>query len=89
MGALLRGKMLAVLRALHRCGAFARVSDFDDPEGFDRLMLKLASAKRWIVYAKRPFARVDHVLEYLGRFGAPWAPWWRPLGWGRRDRGCR
>ncbi len=68
MGALLRGKMLAALRALHRRGAFARFSDFDDPEGFDRLMRKLASAKRWIVYAKRPFARVDHVLKYLGRY---------------------
>jgi len=68
MGALLRGKMLAALRALHRRGAFARFSDFDDPKGFDRLMQKLASAKRWIVYAKRPFARVDHVLKYLGRY---------------------
>lgn len=68
MGALLRGKMLAALRALHRRGAFARFSDFDDPEGFDRSMRKLANAKRWIVYAKRPFARVDHVLKYLGRY---------------------
>lgn len=68
MGALLRGKMLAALRALHRRGAFASFSDFDDPEGFDRLMQKLASAKRWIVYAKRPFARVGHVLKYLGRY---------------------
>ena len=68
MGALLRGKMLAALRTLHRRGAFARFSDFDDPEGFDRLMQKLASAKRWIVYEKRPFARVDHVLKYLGRY---------------------
>ena len=68
MGALLRGKMLAALRALHARGVFASFSDFDDPEGFDRLMQKLARAKRWIVYAKRPFARVDHVLKYLGRY---------------------
>jgi len=68
MGALLRGKMLAALRALHARGAFASFLDFDDPEGFDRLMRKLASNKRWIVYAKRPFARVDHVLKYLGRY---------------------
>ncbi|OQB07251.1 MAG: putative transposase [Deltaproteobacteria bacterium ADurb.Bin207] len=67
MGVLLRGKTLAALRALHRRGAFASFSGFDDPEGFDRLMQKLASAKRWIVYAKKPFARVDHVLNYLGR----------------------
>jgi hypothetical protein len=68
MGALLRGKMLAALRALHRRGAFASFSDFDDPEGFDRLMQKLARAKRWIVYAKKPFKHVDHVLKYLGRY---------------------
>lgn len=60
--------MLAALRALHQRGAFPRFSDFNDPEGFDRLMQKLASAKRWIVYAKRPFARIDHVLKYLGRY---------------------
>lgn len=68
MGALLRGKMLAALRAIHARGAFVRFSGFEDPEGFDRLMQKLASQKRWIVYAKRPFARVDHVLKYLGRY---------------------
>lgn len=68
MGALLRGKMLAELRARHTGGAFASFSDFADPEGFDRLMQQLASAKRWIVYAKKPFARVDHVLKYLGRY---------------------
>jgi hypothetical protein len=68
MGPLLRGKMMAALRALHARGAFASFEDFADPEGFDRLMRKLASAKRWIVYAKRPFAHVDHVLEYLGRY---------------------
>lgn len=68
MGALLRGKMLSALRSLHGRGAFASFSAFADPEGFDRLMQRLASAKRWIVYAKRPFARVGHVLKYLGRY---------------------
>jgi len=24
--------------------------------------------KRWVVYAKRPFARPQHVIEYLGRY---------------------
>jgi len=24
--------------------------------------------KRWVVYAKRPFAKPDHVIEYLGRY---------------------
>lgn len=68
MGALLRGKMMAALRALYARGAFARFDAFADPEGFDRLMIALARAKRWIVYAKRPFARVDHVVKYLGRY---------------------
>lgn len=68
MGALLRGKMLAALRALHARGVSTSFSDFDVPEGFDRLMQKLAVQKRWIVYAKRRFARVDHPLKYLGRY---------------------
>jgi hypothetical protein len=68
MGALLRGKMMAALRSLHARGVFAGFDDFADPEGFDRLMSKIARAKRWIVYAKKPFKRVDHVLKYLGRY---------------------
>lgn len=67
MGALLRGKMMAALRALHARGAFASFDDFADPEGFDRLMGKLVR-KNWVVYAKKPFKRVDHVLKYLGRY---------------------
>ncbi len=68
MGTLLRGKMLAALRALHVRGAFAGFEDFTDPEAFDHLMGKLARPQRWIVYAKRPFKRIDHVLKYLGRY---------------------
>jgi hypothetical protein len=67
MGTLLRGKMLAALRRLHARGTFASFEDFADPEAFDRLMGKLARSK-WIVYAKEPFKRVDHVLKYLGRY---------------------
>lgn len=65
MGALLRGKMFAALRSLH---ARATFDDFVDPDGFDQLMRKLASHKHWLVYAKRPFVRSDHVLKYLGRY---------------------
>lgn len=67
MGALLRGKMIAALRALHARGAFASFENFADPEAFDGLMSKLAR-KDWIVYAKKPFRRVEHVLAYLGRY---------------------
>jgi len=67
MGALLRGKVMAALRALHARGAFASFNDFDDLTAFDRLMAKLARTK-WVVYAKKPFRHVDHVLKYLGRY---------------------
>ena len=67
MGALFRGKMMAVLQKLHAQGLFVRFDDFADPEAFDRLMGKLAQTA-WLVYAKTPFRRVDHVLNYLGRY---------------------
>lgn len=67
MGALLRGKMLAELAELHRRGVFAGIADFDDPAAFPRLIARLARS-RWIVYAKKPFGRAEHVLRYLGRY---------------------
>ncbi len=67
MGVLLRGKMMAALRALHRAGTFDGFDEFYDPEGFDRLMSQLA-ALSWVVFVKKPFGRVDHVLGYLGRY---------------------
>ena len=67
MGTLLRGKIMDDLRRLHASGALARLDDFRDPQAFDRLMSRLAKAK-WVVYAKKPFRRVDHVLAYLGRY---------------------
>ena len=62
-----RGKMLAALGALYAEGGFARFDAFDDPEGFERLMRRVA-AKNWVVYAKKPFREVGHVLRYLGRY---------------------
>lgn len=67
MATLLRGKMMHALRALNARGEFEGFGDFRDPEGFDRLMSRLARMN-WIVYAKKPFQRVDHVLQYLGRY---------------------
>jgi hypothetical protein len=67
MGALLRGMMMASLRRLRRDGKLDGFDHFHDPEGFDRLMSQLAK-KNWIVYAKKPFRRTNHVLEYLGRY---------------------
>ena len=62
-----RGKMLAALGKVYAVGGFAWFDDFEDPEGFERLMRRAAS-KTWVVYAKKPFREVDHVLRYLGRY---------------------
>jgi len=67
MGMLLRGKMMEALRDLYARKVFSYFDDFADPQAFDRLMQKLAK-KSWVVYAKKPFKRVDHVLKYLGRY---------------------
>jgi hypothetical protein len=67
MGALVRGKMLGILRDQYARGRYARFEEFADPEAFDRLMQKLARTD-WVVYAKAPFRRVEHVLAYLGRY---------------------
>jgi Putative transposase/Transposase zinc-binding domain len=67
MGELLRGKMLDQLRRLQRNDLLEPQDDHEDPEAFDRLMARVAKA-RWVVYAKRPFRRIEHVLGYLGRY---------------------
>jgi Putative transposase len=67
MGKLLRGKMLDQLRRLQRTGLLNPRRELEDPEAFDRLMARLAKL-RWVVYAKAPFRRVEHVLAYLGRY---------------------
>ena len=67
MGALLRGKMLAALRALHRAGLFEQLDSLAEPGAFDRLMTALARTS-WVVYAKKPFGSPQHLLDYLGRY---------------------
>ena len=67
MRVVFRAKMLAALDTLYAAGVFARFDAFDDPEGFERLMHRVA-AKNWVVYAKKPFREVGHVLRYLGRY---------------------
>jgi hypothetical protein len=67
MGSVFRGKMLETLRRLRQQGAFDNFNDFRDPEAFERLLTRLARI-RWVVYAKKPFRRPDHVLRYLGRY---------------------
>jgi Putative transposase/Transposase zinc-binding domain len=62
-----RAKMLAALGALFDEGSFTHFDDFEDPQGFERLMRRIAK-KDWVVYAKKPFRQVEHVLRYLGRY---------------------
>ncbi len=64
MGRLLRGKMLDALRQLQQKGAFPEMTQ----GAFHRLMASLAAHKSWVVYAKAPFNRSQHVLSYLGRY---------------------
>lgn len=62
-----RAKMLVALDKAHRQGAFARFDDFRDPFGFSLLMQRVARLS-WNVYAKAPFKKGRHVLDYLGRY---------------------
>lgn len=62
-----RGKYLSYLEA-----AFAKIkfeSDHESsPEAQFKKLLKEASCKEWVVYAKAPFAGPERVLEYLGNY---------------------
>jgi len=67
MSVVFRGKMMQALRKLEADGVFTGFDDFDDPEGFERLMTKLA-ATGWVVHVKKPFDDIRHVVAYLGRY---------------------
>jgi hypothetical protein len=66
LGALFRGKLIAALLAAHHAGVLRSPPDAD-PEALPRLLWRLRH-KRWVVYAKRPFAGPAQVLRYLGRY---------------------
>ena len=57
-----RGKFLDGLRQLARCGRLAGSTD-----ELHRLLYALRR-KPWVVYAKKPFAGPQKVLDYLGRY---------------------
>jgi putative transposase len=67
MGQVVRGKLMAALGHAYDKHAFASFDDFDDPQGFARLMARLPR-RSWNVYAKAPFKKGRHVLDYLGRY---------------------
>ena len=70
LGKLFRGKFLTFLAAafrkkkLHFAGELAYLKQ---PVAFDRFLRQLRS-KSWVVYAKRPFGRPEHVIQYLARY---------------------
>jgi hypothetical protein len=67
MAALFRGKFLAGLAKAHAKGELDLGPGPIDPEGFDRLLTRLY-AKKWHLYAKRPFGGPEQVIKYLGRY---------------------
>jgi len=58
---------LEYLFARNKLAFHGSIASLADGEAFDRLMMSLRQ-KTWIVYAKRPFAGPEKVLDYLGRY---------------------
>jgi Putative transposase/Transposase zinc-binding domain len=65
-----RGKFLAGLEQLYEAGELefhGQEQVLEGAEQFGRL-LKGSARKKWVVYAKRPFAGPETVLKYLSRY---------------------
>ena len=67
MAEVFRGKFCCGLRKLQQSGAFVGFKQFDDPQGFDRLMQHIVKIP-WHVYAKRTLRNDAHVFRYLGLY---------------------
>jgi len=70
LGALFRRLFLTRLIALHEAGKlvfFGGQADLADPRRFLHHLAPLRK-KRWVVYAKAPFAGPEAVLAYLSRY---------------------
>ncbi len=67
ISALFRGKFIDALRRLHRRGVIDLGADDHLCPDFSKLRKTLFS-KKWVVYAKRPFAGPEQVFAYLGRY---------------------
>ena len=68
LGALFRGKLLAVLDAAIARGDITMPGGpTQDPEAWLRLRDRLYRTK-WHVYAKRPFGGAEQVIRYLGLY---------------------
>jgi hypothetical protein len=65
-----RGKFCAGLEQLYREGKLqfhGKLAPLAEPQAYQRL-LRQAVRKKWVVYAKRPFAGPRQVLGYLSRY---------------------
>jgi hypothetical protein len=70
LGALFRGKYLALLEESHRQGKLVlhgRLRPLTEPGGFAAL-LRQARKRSWVVYAKPPFGGAEPALQYLARY---------------------
>jgi hypothetical protein len=70
LSALFRGKFLALLNRCFERGKLAfhgRIAGLKEPTAFQGLV-KRARDKKWVVYAKPPFAGPEQVLRYLARY---------------------
>lgn len=67
MGQLFRGKVLHILSEAYAAGLFAHVQLLHDPAAFGRLVAQVRKLS-WNVYAKAPFKKSRHVVDYLGRY---------------------
>lgn len=61
------GKFRDGLRRLHSAGVLHGFQDFDDPQGFDRLMQTIVKLP-WCVYAKKSLRQDTHVFRYLAQY---------------------
>jgi hypothetical protein len=67
---LFRGKFVAELKAAFREGRLelhGRLARYRSPDAFEQLLHE-ACHTEWVVYAKPPFDRPEHVPEYLARY---------------------
>jgi hypothetical protein len=67
---LFRRLFIEALEKAFRAGKlvfFSALADLKEPDAFRRYLAPVRRAK-WVVYAKRPFAGPEQVLEYVGRY---------------------
>jgi hypothetical protein len=62
------GKFLFSVKALSKVFRAKYVSLLRETALLPREAVEPLFSKPWVVYAKRPFARPEHVIEYLGRY---------------------